>query len=176
MHVPDEVPPGPQGALVPEDCHRRWSNGYNRESAPIPAGDGAAEFSCQTISSPRPSWEEILRSGFEASMLLRCNITESSQLEHVRNETLSLLYVIPALHKAAAQTHSNVTAAEQADAAISLNLTRLRQHLRIKIADTEDLNCAQKALHDIASFFDDLAALAESEDSSTYDVFRRIID
>ena len=69
-------------------------------------------------------------------------------------------------------------AVEQTDAALSLGLARLRQHLRIKIADPEDLNCAQQALHEVADFFEKLAAMAGEHAPArgcSFELFQRML-
>jgi hypothetical protein len=55
-------------------------------------------------------------------------------------------------------------ASQQEDAALSLSLARLRQHIRLKIADTEDLICAHQAMVEVSSFFDALDQMALQQD------------
>lgn len=143
-----------------------------------------------------PSWDEMQRRAFEVAMVLRVQPTADA-FEHTYNETQSLLAVISALRSEAERDatllHSGRCwgvqqdpptatsadhAAEQTDAALSLGLARLRQHLRIKIADPEDLNCAQQALHEVADFFEKLAAMAGEHAPArgcSFELFQRML-
>jgi len=111
------------------------------------------------------------------------------------------MHVIPALQASAARAKGNVAsilqsfgsvekqrcsdhatekqrcsdhATEQEDATLALGLARLRQHLRIKMMDAEDLKCADKALQEAAAFFHALTAMAEVEGICRYNLFLRL--
>ena len=143
-----------------------------------------------------PSWDEMQRRAFEVAMILRVQQTADA-FEYIYNETQSLLAVISVLRaeadRDATLLHSGRCwgvqqdpptatsadhAVEQTDAALSLGLARLRQHLRIKIADPEDLNCAQQALHEVADFFEKLAAMAGEHAPArgcSFELFQRML-
>jgi len=116
------------------------------------------------------------------SMLLRAPVKDAAGLEHSHHETLGLMHVIPALQASAARAKGNVAsilqsfdhATEQEDATLALGLARLRQHLRIKMMDAEDLKCADKALQEAAAFFHALTAMAEVEGICRYNLFLRL--
>jgi hypothetical protein len=130
-----------------------------------------------------PSQDEMERMAFEVSMLLRAPVKDAAGLEHSHHETLGLMHVIPALQASAARAKGNVAsilqsfgsvATEQEDATLALGLARLRQHLRIKMMDAEDLKCADKALQEAAAFFHALTAMAEVEGICRYNLFLRL--
>ena len=162
-----QAPPGPARCATPEEHTRRLSGSPLALADPARAGDGA---------------DEMERAAFEVSMVLRTPIKSPAGLEHARDETLGLLLVAPVLQASAArrgnlsalQSACSDHAAEQEDAVFGLGLARLRQHLRIKIGDVEDLKCAHKALQEAAAFFDALCAAAELEGSCRYAVFLRL--
>jgi len=173
----EHVPPGPAQENLPEDHPRWWSGGISTLAEPGPGANDAA-------STPSPSWDEMQRMEFEVSMLLRGQISDAASLEHAQHETHSLLHAVAALHTAAALSKANMAtiiqscvgsgdgdstnlAVDQKEAALSLGITRLRKHLRIKIADAEDLDCAHKALLEMAAFFRGLAARAPIKNSGT---------
>ena len=189
-----------QGDLEPHACKTPV-----KPQTPPPRGPGDASPPppvqlpvlrlCGAEKEP-PSWDEMQRRAFEVAMVLRVQPTADA-FEHTYNETQSLLAVISALRSEAERDatllHSGRCwgvqqdpptatsadhAAEQTDAALSLGLARLRQHLRIKIADPEDLNCAQQALHEVADFFEKLAAMAGEHAPArgcSFELFQRML-
>ena len=189
-----------QGDLEPHACKTPV-----KPQTPPPRGPGDASPPppvqlpvlrlCGAEKEP-PSWDEMQRRAFEVAMVLRVQPTADA-FEHIYNETQSLLAVISALRSEAERDatllHSGRCwgvqqdpptatsadhAAEQTDAALSLGLARLRQHLRIKIADPEDLNCAQQALHEVADFFEKLAAMAGEHAPArgcSFELFQRML-
>lgn len=118
-------------------------------------------------------------------MLLRCKLETHEDLQNARQETKSLLLVVQA-----ARSHNNVYAIlqlscshpdlEEDDAALVLGLARLRQLVRIKIADMEDLTCAQKGIEEACEFFDMLSdmTLRDDEDACSNEVqlFQRLLN
>jgi hypothetical protein len=104
-------------------------------------------------------------------------------LQNARQETKSLLLVIQAV-----RLHTNVCAIlqpscrrqdlEEDDSALVLGLARLRQHVRIKIADTEDLRCVEKGMEEVCEFFDLLADMAQRDDGDACEMqlFQRLLN
>ena len=125
-------------------------------------------------SERKLQFEDMKRRCFEFQMLIRCKIQNRQDLEHVRHETNSLISVIESLRSASSRDVGFLQvcrirsgqdyASQQEDAALSLSLARLRQHIRIKIADTEDLICAHQAMVEVSSFFDALDHMALQQD------------
>jgi hypothetical protein len=167
---PSPIPSGPARAQTPpEDYKRRWSK------------------ECPSVADME--WELMGARSFEVAMLLRGEMSCEADLEHTRNEAASLLHVIDGLVRhsdvlAVLQTRSssepfNAHEDAQDHAALCLGLARLRQFLKLKIADTEDLRCADKALAEMTDFFEALDDLfcqlngSESE-SSLFDLFLRL--
>lgn len=131
------------------------------------------------------------RREFEVSMLLRTKITDATALENAKVETHSLLLVVAALHSAAALSQDNMATIIQScgsgevtnhidekDADLSMGMARLRQHLRIKIADSEDLICAHTALLELSAFFRALVLMKNHMESpsDSYDLLIRLRD
>jgi hypothetical protein len=126
-------------------------------------------------SESKLQFEDMKRRCFEFQMLVRCKIQNREDLEHVRHETNSLISVIESLRSASSRdvgflqvcrigSGQDYASQQQEDAALSLSMARLRQHIRIKIADTEDLICAHQAMVEVSSFFDALDQMALQQD------------
>ena len=126
-------------------------------------------------SESKLQFEDMKRRCFEFQMLVRCKIQNREDLEHVRHETNSLISVIESLRSASSRdvgflqvcrigSGEDYASQQQEDAALSLSMARLRQHIRIKIADTEDLICAHQAMVEVSSFFDELDQMALQQD------------
>jgi hypothetical protein len=181
------APPGPARCATPEEhTSRRWSG------SALPLADGPGGMArCRSPTDPPPAdnvpppaQDEMERMAFEVSMVLRAPIKDAAGLEHAQNETLGLLHVIPALQASTASGRCNFAAilqsacsdhaTEQENAVFGLGLARLRQHVRIKIGDVEDLKCAHKALQEAAAFFDTLGAAAELDGTCRYALFLRL--
>lgn len=124
-------------------------------------------------------------------MLLRGEMSCEADMEHMQNEAASLLHLIGVLGRnddimAVLQKRSSPEPFDshedaQDHAALCLSVTRLRQFLKLKIADTEDLRCAHKALAEMTNFFEALNdlfcllnAVSGSESTSRFDLFLRL--
>jgi hypothetical protein len=174
----------------------RADTAHVKASAPPSAAKVLSAYSPQAPTGPArcstpeehkafmapPSQDEMERMAFEVSMVLRAPVKDDASLENSIQETLGLLHVIPALQAAAARAKGNVASIlqsfgsgdQQEDATLALGLARLRQHLRIKMMDAEDLKCADKALQEAAAFFHALTAMAEREGICSYKLFLRL--
>ena len=174
-----QAPPGPARCATPEEHTRRWSGSCRALADPSAGGPGGL---CAADNVWPPAQDEMERMAFEVSMVLRAPIKDAAGLEHAQNETLRLLHVIPALQASTArgnlaailQSACSDQADEQESAVFGLGLSRLRQHVRIKIGDAEDLKCALKAVQEAAAFFDTLSAAAELEGTCRYALFLRL--
>ena len=165
------APSGPAQAPTPSEDRRRWSLPKDQDGG---------------TASSQPSLQDMERMEFEVAMLLRHEISSDEGLEHTINESKSLIHVVDCLEmrenvldvlQSPGTQPGGEHAQVQAHAAICLGITRLRQFLRIKIADSEDLKCARKALVEMIAFFDEIDRLLAIEPicgTSRFDIVLRL--